>query len=189
MSARFRKELEARERLGFSNAIEAVRASLRDWPDAGCDEGIAKEVERLLASKDVELTEAKRKAAGLEAALGSVCKIFRKRIHLLEQHNQTFERCESGWCNPSETRTFSDCDDPAGLHAFLRDHGGALAEHDAVRDVKLAQTQRRAAGMEAGLRKVMERLRLYDSTGALTAASNAILGLRPNITPPKGLTK
>lgn len=27
---------------------------------------------------------------------------LRRRIHLLERHNQHFERCESAWCNPSE---------------------------------------------------------------------------------------
>ena len=26
---------------------------------------------------------------------------LRKRIHMLEKHNQWFERCESAWCNPS----------------------------------------------------------------------------------------
>lgn len=25
---------------------------------------------------------------------------LRRRVHLLEGHNQHFERCESGWCNP-----------------------------------------------------------------------------------------
>ena len=42
---------------------------------------------------------------------------LRKRIHQLEGHNQHFERCESGWCNPS-----ADCN-PArgmfGLHTAL----------------------------------------------------------------------
>lgn len=28
---------------------------------------------------------------------------LRRRVHQLDQHNQHFERCESGWCNPSET--------------------------------------------------------------------------------------
>lgn len=27
---------------------------------------------------------------------------LRKRIHVLEGHNQYFERCESAWCNPTE---------------------------------------------------------------------------------------
>ncbi|HXJ11756.1 MAG TPA: hypothetical protein VNH19_05730 [Candidatus Limnocylindrales bacterium] len=36
---------------------------------------------------------------------------LRLRIHMLEKHNQHFERCESGWCNPSEQGRPGD--DPA----------------------------------------------------------------------------
>lgn len=34
---------------------------------------------------------------------------LRRRIHIIEHHNQWFERCESGWCNPS-----ADCNPALG---------------------------------------------------------------------------
>lgn len=36
---------------------------------------------------------------------------LRRRIHILEGHNQNFERCESGWCNPCDCGNIGD--DPA----------------------------------------------------------------------------
>lgn len=38
---------------------------------------------------------------------------LRKRIHLTEKHNQYFERCESGWCNPVGTIACGTINDEA----------------------------------------------------------------------------
>ena len=32
--------------------------------------------------------------------LGEAHRGLRRRVHMLEAHNQHFERCESAWCNP-----------------------------------------------------------------------------------------
>lgn len=64
-----------------------------------------------------KLTKERNAARAGEARAWKCVEALRRRIHAVEQHNQLFERCESGWCNPSETRTFADCDDPAGIYA------------------------------------------------------------------------
>jgi len=46
-------------------------------------------------------TSSEQKTEHLVAASTDEMKGLRKRIHQLEGHNQWFERCESGWCNPS----------------------------------------------------------------------------------------
>ena len=34
--------------------------------------------------------------------LVTIIRGLRRRIHMLECHNQHFERCESAWCNPAD---------------------------------------------------------------------------------------
>jgi hypothetical protein len=55
----------------------------------------SEEIDELLASHQLLQTDRDR-LVERESTL-------RKRIHFLEKHNQFFERCESGWCNPSNS--------------------------------------------------------------------------------------
>lgn len=47
---------------------------------------------------------------------------LRRRIHLIERHNQHFERCESAWCQPDPTN------DPAAQAAQARRANAARSQ-------------------------------------------------------------
>lgn len=87
----------------MANDVEITDAQLqnaRNWITCATEhpfEARKEEAVRLIAEGLQSLTTIADLRKKLEGMVG-----LRKLIHHLERHNQWFERCESGWCNPSD---------------------------------------------------------------------------------------
>lgn len=55
---------------------------------------------------ELELSTTQRERDELKVAM----EVLRRKIHLVERHNQFFERCESLYCNPQGTTTYGPAD-------------------------------------------------------------------------------
>ena len=90
----------------------------------------------------------------VEAALEQRIYGLKRRVHFLERHNQKFDRCESGWCNPTP-----DCD-PAMTDSF---------SSDSVLLNAWKALEQRIAELEAALKRLVSECDTENGLGPMVA--------------------